>query len=837
MEEVAHAILQTAADGILSTDDHGIVLSINPAAERIFGYPANDIVGKNVSMLMPSPDKEAHDGYLERYRRTGEAKIVGHGREVLGRRADGDIFPLELAVSEVALANGSRIFTGIARDVSARRKVDKALAESEARHRVLTEQSSDIIARLDNEGKYLYASPAALPIAGYRPEDLLGHSVYDFFHPDDLASCADAHKRLLAGESPVTLTYRMRRKDGRHVWVETTVTVIWDQDTMRMRGSVAVTRDIQERQQMAQELEVSRRRLESLLDNAAGALYRCANDEDFTMEFISDEIQAISGYPASDFIDNAVRSYASVIHPDDREHVGAAVDEGVEGRYPWSVEYRVVNDYGGICWVHEKGCGTYGDDGELLWLDGFVFDSTEQKLIEEELQEAREEAEAATKAKSEFLANMSHEIRTPMNAIIGMTGLLLDTDAGRRAARVRRDGAQLGRLPAEHHQRHPRLLQDRGRQARARARRASTCASASRRRSTWSRPSAARSSVELVANDRPDGPEGGARRHHAAASDPGQPARQRGEVHRARARSSSMSTSSPLGAELHELHVHRPRHRHRHPRRSHGPPLQVLQPGRRLDDAPVRRHRPRAGHQQAAVRADGRPHLGRERGGGRLHASSSPSRFRPPAGARPRTAMRAPSSKAAGCWSSTTTRPTGAMLTLQAASWGMESAATETAAEALEWLKAGKPFDVAVLDMQMPDMDGLDAGDARSASCPITTPCRWSCSRRWAAVTRRSTASVSPRSCTSRSSRQRSSMRWSACSTARRGPARRERRITIDADLAERHPLRILLAEDNVVNQKVAAALLAKHGLHVRCRRQRARGADGRRAPDATTSC
>src|SRR5262249_1744578 len=126
-EERLHAILQTAVEGILTIDEHGIVESINPAAEKTFGFTAAEIVGRNVSALMPSPYREEHDGYIANYLRTGNARIIGIGREVVGQRKDGSLFPMDLAVSEVNLA-GRRLFTGFIRDISERKRAEDKLA-------------------------------------------------------------------------------------------------------------------------------------------------------------------------------------------------------------------------------------------------------------------------------------------------------------------------------------------------------------------------------------------------------------------------------------------------------------------------------------------------------------------------------------------------------------------------------------------------------------------------------------------------------------------------------------------------------------------------------------
>jgi len=124
------AILDTAAEAIITINERGICESINSTAEAMFGYPAEEVIGKNVSMLMPSPDQEKHDGYLANYMRTGKKQIIGIGREVVGLRKSGEEFPIHLAVSEVQLEH-RRLFTGFIQDITERKEAERRLVQSE----------------------------------------------------------------------------------------------------------------------------------------------------------------------------------------------------------------------------------------------------------------------------------------------------------------------------------------------------------------------------------------------------------------------------------------------------------------------------------------------------------------------------------------------------------------------------------------------------------------------------------------------------------------------------------------------------------------------------------
>jgi PAS domain S-box-containing protein len=136
-EDRMRAIVNTVVDAIITIDDRGVIETLNPAAARVFGYNADEVVGRNVRMLMPEPYRREHDGYIRNFLTTGEAKIIGLGREIAGQRKDGTIFPLELAVSEMTVG-GQRMFTGVVRDITERRQTEhhQTLLVAELDHRV-----------------------------------------------------------------------------------------------------------------------------------------------------------------------------------------------------------------------------------------------------------------------------------------------------------------------------------------------------------------------------------------------------------------------------------------------------------------------------------------------------------------------------------------------------------------------------------------------------------------------------------------------------------------------------------------------------------------------------
>src|ERR671911_2787064 len=177
-------VLDTAFDAIVTITSDGVVRWFNRGAERIFGYRAEEVIRQSVTLLMPERYRELCVAGLHRYLRTGEARVVGGTTELVGLRKDGSEFPMEMTLAET-LEEGERLFTGVIRDVTERKKLEKDIRESEERFRSLVQNTSDIITILEADGTVRYISPALERMTGHKPEEQIGTKAFASVHPDD----------------------------------------------------------------------------------------------------------------------------------------------------------------------------------------------------------------------------------------------------------------------------------------------------------------------------------------------------------------------------------------------------------------------------------------------------------------------------------------------------------------------------------------------------------------------------------------------------------------------------------------------------------------------------
>lgn len=210
-------IMNTVLDGLITIDSRGIIHSFNPAAERIFQYSQDEVIGNNVNMLMPEPYHAEHDQYLVNYLTTGVKQIIGFGREVSAKRKDGSVFPMELGVNEMDV-NGQRIFLGTIRDISARRHAEEALAGEANRLKTVLGTVLDGIITIDRVGVIHRFNAAAERIFGYSADEVIGQNIknlmpepYHAQHDQYLKNYFTTQQKKVIG---VGRTVAAKRKDG-----------------------------------------------------------------------------------------------------------------------------------------------------------------------------------------------------------------------------------------------------------------------------------------------------------------------------------------------------------------------------------------------------------------------------------------------------------------------------------------------------------------------------------------------------------------------------------------------------------------------------------------------
>jgi PAS domain S-box-containing protein len=392
------AVIDSSPNGVFVKDAEGRFVLVNRVIADFYNLTPEAILAKDPLDLALAPEQ------AERFRRADQ-QVLETGQSVLlpaapvTRPGTDEIRWFETRKVPLQTPNGRLQVLTIASDVTARAEAESALRANEERLQALIRASPLSIEALDAEGLVTLWNPAAEQTFGWTYQEIVGRPnplVPEGGMEEHLA----LRSRTFAGESFTGIMVQRQRKDGTIVDVRLSTAPLRDADGV-VRGAMAVLEDITEQKRLQGRLRESERRLSTLIDNLPGVVYRSRNDRNWTFEYIGGRTVELFGYPPEELVGEGAVSLAELIHPEDREKVWGAVQEGLAARQPFQLEYRIHTTRGEEKCVWEQGEGVFSPEGKLMALEGFITDVTAIKWAEERdrqlalEQSAREHAEAA----------------------------------------------------------------------------------------------------------------------------------------------------------------------------------------------------------------------------------------------------------------------------------------------------------------------------------------------------------------------------------------------------------------------------------------------------------
>jgi two-component system sensor histidine kinase/response regulator len=417
-EERYRDLFENAQEPIYIHDLAGTYLAANKAAQDLVGYTRDEIIGKNIlDFMAPEHARQVRANLSQR---VGGKELPMHEIEVLAK--DGRSVPLEVS-TRMIYENGVAVSVqGMARDITERKRAEEALKASETRFQSAFDHAPTGIALVTPTGRFLQVNQSFCGMVGYTGEELLALDFQFVTHPDDLAASCEILRQLIAGEfTTVQIEKRYVHKLGHEVSALTHLSLVADAQAKPLYV-IAQMQDITERKRAEKALTQSEQRFRDLFENASDVIYTADFDGNFTS--LNKSGERMTGYTREEALH---LNFAQVVSPETLKLVKEMSERKLRSSDETIYELEFFKK-GGEPLLVEVSSRAIFNNGEPVGIQGIGRDITQRKQVEAELKLARDAALDSARLKSEFLANMSHEIRTPMNGVIGMTGLLLDTN-------------------------------------------------------------------------------------------------------------------------------------------------------------------------------------------------------------------------------------------------------------------------------------------------------------------------------------------------------------------------------------------------------------------------